>query len=98
MSASASLLSFPPPLTNAQTKLLQSFAFAISTVLFRRSELGLFTLLASLRFDPGPDIFWTMNFVSTPVVVGSEDVLAQRMPMRVSLVRDEQTKKVEDGL
>ena len=57
----------------------------------------LFTLLASLRFEPGPEIVWTMNFVSTPVVKGAEDVLAQRMPMRVCVVGDRSSDANEDG-
>lgn len=47
-----------------------------------------FVLLSRLRFEPGPQIFWTMNFVSTPVVKGSADMVTQQMPMKVSLVSE----------
>lgn len=51
------------------------------------TEILLFTLLSKLRFEPGPEeIFWTLNFVSTPIVPSSGDLVTQQMPIRVSLV------------
>ncbi|KAH8114788.1 cytochrome P450 [Phellopilus nigrolimitatus] len=48
-------------------------------------KLVLSILLESFIFEPGPDIFWAMNFLQSPVLKDSDKVVPQ-LPLKVKLV------------
>lgn len=49
-------------------------------------ETILSVLLEKLVFKPGPDIFWAMNFLQSPVVNGTSSMDQQKLPLKVSCV------------
>ncbi|KAI5123104.1 hypothetical protein M0805_001460 [Coniferiporia weirii] len=49
-------------------------------------KLVLSVLLETFIFEPGPDIFWAMNFLQSPVLKDSDRVVPQ-LPLKVSLVK-----------
>ena len=51
-------------------------------------ELVLVTLLERLKFEAGPEIYWNMNGLQTPVIKGSKDN-SPLLPLKISVVADQ---------
>ena len=46
-------------------------------------------LLEKLIFEPGPDIFWAMNFIQSPVLNKPGDMVTQQLPLKLSQVKEQ---------
>ncbi|KAL5482385.1 hypothetical protein ACEPAI_8979 [Sanghuangporus weigelae] len=51
-------------------------------------KMTLSILLEKLVFEPGPDIFWAMNFISSPVLNKPGDMATLQLPLKLSLVEE----------
>ncbi|KAL5524290.1 hypothetical protein ACEPAF_9430 [Sanghuangporus sanghuang] len=51
-------------------------------------KMTLTILLEKLVFEPGPDIFWAMNFISSPVLNKPGDMATLQLPLKLSLVEE----------
>ncbi|EJC98472.1 cytochrome P450 [Fomitiporia mediterranea MF3/22] len=57
-------------------------------------KTSLSILLETFIFEPGPDIFWAMNFLQSPVLNNSDDMVTQQLPLKVSLVERHTSARV----